>query len=144
MVVVSRELFESIYGDDADERARRIQNGDYSALEDCPLVLGSIEDIGGRIERDMIRRAGVKRPHIVATSNNSETHLALCLRGAGACLCSETLARASLSDEQLDSLLLIRSGDAARYPIRFGFHEKQHLWSVIDEFMDIAIEVMSR
>ena len=144
VVVVSRELFESIYGDDADERARRIQNGDYSALEDCPLVLGSIEDIGGRIERDMIRRAGVKRPHIVATSNNSETHLALCLRGAGACLCSETLARASLTDEQLDSLLLIRSGDAARYPIRFGFHEKQHLWSVIDEFMDVAIEVMSR
>ena len=144
VVLVLRELFESLYGDEAAERAQRIEDGDYSALEGCPLVMGSLEDIGGRIERNMIRRVGISRPNIVATSNNSETHLALCIRGAGACLCSETLARASLTQEQLDSLMILRSGDSARYPICFGYREKPHLWSVLESFMDIAVETFSK
>jgi DNA-binding transcriptional LysR family regulator len=92
----------------------------------------------------MIRRAGIARPNIVATSNNSETHLALCIRGAGACLCSETLARASLTEEQLDSLLILKSGASSRYPIRFGYMEKPHMWSVIEDFMEVAANVMEK
>ena len=142
VVLVLRELFDSLYGDEADDRARRVEEGDYSALDGCPLVLGSLEDIGGRIERDMIRRVGISRPNIVATSSNTATHLALCMRGAGACLCSETLARASLTQEQLDSLLILRSGEPARYPICFGYREKPYQWCVIDAFMDTAIKSM--
>ena len=142
VIMVLRELFDSLYGDEAYERIERIEQGDYTALDGCPLILGSFEDIGGRLERDMMMRAGISRPRIVATSNNSETHLALCIRGAGACMCSETLARASLTEEQLDSLLIIRRGEAARYPIRFGYREKPHLWSVIEAFMDTAVRVV--
>jgi DNA-binding transcriptional LysR family regulator len=101
-----------------------------------------LEDIGGRIEEKMIRRAGIARPRIVATSNNSETLLALCLRGAGVSLCSETLLRAALTPEQVDSLVIIRRGDIARYPIRFGYQEKGHLWSAIAAFMETARDVM--
>ena len=142
-ILVSRQLFESLYGKESAERVRRLEEGDYSALEGCPLVLGSLEDIGGRIERNLIMRAGISRPRIVATSNNSETHLALCIRGAGACLCSETLARGALTEEQLESLLVIRLGDTARYPIRFGYREKTYQWSVIQAFMDVAVETRS-
>ena len=142
VILVQRELFESLYGDEAPARIRRIQDGDYSALEGCPLVLGSLEDIGGRIENTMIKRAGIARPNIVATSSNSGTHLALCVRGAGACLCSETIARASLTEEQLDSLLILRSGETARYPICFGYLDKPYQWSVIQTFMDAATEAM--
>jgi DNA-binding transcriptional LysR family regulator len=143
VIVVLKELFHSIYGDESDDRIRRLKEGDYSALEGCPLILGSIEDIGGSIEEKLVRRAGISRPRIVATSNNSETLLALCLRGAGATLCSETLARAALSQEQLDSLLIIRGGNVARYPISFGYQEKPYQWSVIESFMDIATRTMS-
>lgn len=144
VIMVSRELFANLYGEEAEERILRLEQGDYTALNGCPLVLGSMEDIGGRIERDLIMRAGIARPRIVATSNNSETHLALCVRGAGACLCSETLARAALTSEQMESLLTIRLGDAARYPIRFGFREKPYQWSIIDEFMNTAIDIMGQ
>ena len=142
VTLVSRELFESLYGDETPDRIRRIEAGDYSALEGCPLILGSLEDIGGRIEHSVIRRAGISRPRIVATSNNSETHLALCVRGAGACLCSETRARAALTKQQLDSLLIPRSGAPARYSIQFGYREKPYQWSVIDAFMDVARKTM--
>lgn len=141
VILVLRELFETLYGDETEERVRRVSEGDYSALENCPLILGSLEDIGGRIERTLVMRAGLSRPRIVATSNNSETHLALCIRGAGACLCSETLARGALSEEQLKKLLVIRLGETARYPICFGYRDKPYQWSIIQEFMDTAIEV---
>lgn len=141
VILVLRELLETLYGDETEERVRRVSEGDYSALENCPLILGSLEDIGGRIERTLVMRAGLSRPRIVATSNNSETHLALCIRGAGACLCSETLARGALSEEQLKKLLVIRLGETARYPICFGYRDKPYQWSIIQEFMDTAIEV---
>ena len=144
VIIALREMFESLYGDETPDRIRRLEEGDYSALDGCPLILGSIEDIGGRIEEKLVRRAGISRPRIVATSNNSETLLALCLRGAGVTLCSETLARAALTDEQLESLLIIHRGDVARYPIRFGYQEKHYQWSIIDSFMDIATQVMSQ
>jgi DNA-binding transcriptional LysR family regulator len=142
VILASRKLLESLYGDEAEDRVRRLEDGDYTVLDGCPLVVGSLEDIGGRIEEKMIRRAGIARPRIVATSNNSETLLALCLRGAGVSLCSETLLRAALTPEQVDSLVIIRRGDIARYPIRFGYQEKDHLWSAISAFMETAREVM--
>ena len=142
VIMAQRALLEKLYGDEVDERAQRVIDGDYTALDGCPLVLGSFEDIGGSIERNMLWHAGLSRPNIVVTSNNSETHLELCVRGAGACLCSETLAKAALTPEKLDSLVIMPRGDAGRYPISFGYREKPHTWSIIEDFMDVAIEVM--
>ena len=91
VMLVSRKLFTALYGSDAPERARRFESGDFAAIADCPLVLNSIDDIGGHIERSMLKRAGVTHPQIMATSSNAETLLALCLRGVGACFCPEIL-----------------------------------------------------
>lgn len=138
VMLVSRELFSSLYGDQANERIQRIEDGDYSAISDCPLVLNSVDDIGGHIERILLKRAGIARPQIVATSSNAETLLALCLRGVGACFCPEILARAAMSDEQISSLLLLHLGESARYKIRFGYQEKSYQWSIIEAFMSVA------
>ena len=142
VMLVSRDLFESLYGDEADERIARIEGGDYSALNECPLVLNSIDDIGGHIERGLLKRAGITHPRVMATSSNVETLLALCVRGTGACFCSELLARSALSKKQLAGLLLVRLGESAHYRIRFGFREQTYQWSIIDAFMNTAREVI--
>ena len=138
VMLVSRELFTSLYGDGTSERITRIEEGDYSAINDCPLVLNSVDDIGGHIERVLLKRAGIVRPQIVATSSNAETLLALCLRGVGACFCPEILARAAMTDEQISSLLVLHLGESARYIIRFGYQEQSYQWSIIDAFMNVA------
>ena len=143
VMLVARRLFESLYGSEADQRAQRFENGDYTAIEDCPLVLNSIDDIGGHIERDLLKLAGIARPRIKATSSNAETLLALCVRGVGACFCPEILARAALTEEQLTSLMLIRLGETAQYRICFGYQEQSYQWSIIEAFMDVAANVMS-
>ena len=142
VMLVARSLFDSLYGNDASERARRFEEGDYTAIEGCPLVLNSIDDIGGHIERNLLKLAGITRPRIMATSGNAETLLALCTRGVGACFCPEILARAALTDEQLSSLILLRLGKTAQYRICFGYQEQSYQWSIIDAFMNVSREVM--
>ena len=143
VMLVSRKLFMTLYGNDALERARRFEGGDFAAIADCPLVLNSIDDIGGHIERNLFKRAGVTHPRIMATSSNAETLLALCVQGVGACFCPEILANSALNEEQLSSLLLLRLGEAARYPISFGYQEQTYQWSIIDAFMAVAREIMA-
>ncbi|MDO4400418.1 MAG: LysR family transcriptional regulator [Coriobacteriia bacterium] len=142
VLLVSRELFASIYGDEADDRARKFEEGDYSALEDCPLILGGMDDLDGQIARDVLKREGISHPHIVASSSNAETQLALAIRGVGACFCPIILARAALTEEQLNSLLMLHLGETARYRIRFGCQERSYQWSVIEAFMKVAKELV--
>lgn len=144
VMLVSRSLFEKLYGDEADQRAQSFEAGDYSSIIGCPLVLNSVDDIGGHIERALLQRASITRPNIVATSSNAETLLALCVRGVGACFCPEILARAALTQEQLSSLMILHLGETARYPISFAHQEKSYQWSIIDSFMRIAREAMAQ
>lgn len=116
-----------------------LRAGDLRSLRDCPFVLGPVEDIGGRIGREMLRRSGVK-PTVKATSANIETLLALCERGAGACFSPENLVRTALSGAQVKRLHLLRFDGGASYPIRFGFLKRSYQWSVIEEFIRIAQE----
>ena len=143
VMLVSRERFSALYGDECEDRIARFEGGDYSAMENCPLVLNSIDDIGGHIERNLLKNAGIARPRIVATSSNVETLLALCVKGAGACFCPEILARSALSAEQFSQLLLLRLGEQARYRICFGYQERSYQWSIIESFMATAIDVVN-
>ena len=67
-------------GIDLDTHRGEIAAGNLSALCDCPFVLGSAEDMGGRIGRGLLRSSGVS-PVSKATSENVETLLALCEQG---------------------------------------------------------------
>lgn len=143
VILAARELVRSLYGNNADERVRRFEEGDWGALADCPLILNSANDIGGHIERSLFKRAGIANPHIMATSTNAETLMALSLRGVGAFFCPETLARAALTNEELSTLYLLRLGDFARYPISFGYQQRSYQWSVINSFIDVARETIT-
>ena len=138
VMLVSRALFFSMYGSEAPSRIDRIEKGDYSAIDGCPLVLNSVDDIGGHVERNLLKRAGITSPRIMVTSRNVETLLALCVRSAGACFCPELLARSVLSDEQMASLLMLRLGESARYRICFGYLEQSYQWSIVESFMQVA------
>ena len=141
VILVSRELLKSLYGDDVAERVKRFEEGEWSALADCPLILNSANDIGGHIERSVFKRAGIASPRIMATSTNAETLMALSLRGVGAFFCPETLARAALSSDELSTLYVLRLGDYARYPIAFGYQQRSYQWSVINAFIEVAREI---
>lgn len=142
IMVVLRSLFESLHGDKAEERARRLEEGDFSAIEGCPLVLNSIDDISGHIERSILKQAKITNPNVIATSSNTETLLAFCTQGTGACFCPERLAYSVLTEEQLDSLLVLHLGESAQYRISFGYREQTYQWSAIEAFIDVAEKTM--
>ncbi len=139
---VSRKLFTSLYGDEAEERAKEFENGNYSVIADCPLMLGNEEDIGGHIERTLLKRAGILHPHVVMTTGNLETLLTMCLRGAGACFSPELLVKSTLTPEQIDSLYVLHIGEMARYQIRFGYRTQSYQWSILDAFMNTAVDIV--
>ena len=138
VMLVSRVLLDSLYGGEAAERIRRFEEGDFVALESCPFVLNSIDDIGGHVERTLFKSAGISHPRIMVTSSNAETLLSLCVRGAGACFCPEILARSALAEDQLDSLVVLHLGESARYRICFGYQKNSYQWSIMEAFMGYA------
>ena len=139
VLLISKAQFRELYGERVEECREMIRNDNFSFLKDFPFVLGHATDIGGRIARAFLRRAGIMQPTIKALSDNAETLLSLCVQGAGACFCAENLARATLTQEQMDSLLLFRLGNDAQYRIRFGYIKQSYQWSAVEAFMDEAI-----
>lgn len=122
-----------------EAQASALGAGDLQPLAECPFVLGDQRDIAGRIGREVLAQAGIK-PQVAVTSGNVETLLALCVEGVGNCFCPENLARASLTQAQLDRLRILRLGDAGRCMIRFGYLEGSYQWSIISEFMETAMQ----
>ena len=122
-----------------DVRRNEIAAGDLHSLRDCPFVLGSAADIGGRIGRELLRASGIS-PISKATSENVETLLALCVQGVGACFCPENLLQTALSPEQLAQLHILPLCPSASYPICFGYLRRSYPWSVLSEFIRIARE----
>lgn len=126
-------------GIDLDTHRGEIAAGNLSSLRGCPFVLGSAEDIGGRIGRGLLRSSGVS-PVSKATSENVETLLALCEQGVGACFCPENLLHTALSPAQLAHLHILPLCPEASYPICFGYLSRSYPWSVLSEFIRIARE----
>ena len=138
VLLMERGFFAATYGDGADACEKRLRAGDLSPLSSCPLMLGGVEDVDGRVGRAALERAGIEQPIVRATSHNVGTLLTLCTRGVGACFCPENLMRLMLTEEQRRALLLFRLGDGARYSIRFGYHAQSYRWSVIEAFIACA------
>ena len=123
---------------ETDERA--IAAGDLSSLEHCPFLLGSPQDIDGRIADLLFRRAGFE-PKVTARSDNVLTLLELCHYGMGACLCPERFLPALLDGERLRTLRVLDCGPDTAYAIQFGVPATSYRWSVIDDFIRCAREV---
>lgn len=135
--VVPKSLFLNIYSGHADDVIRSIQqDADYKLLQDCPLLFGHEQDIAGKFSRKLIKT--FEHPPIIAVeAENMALVLGLCAEGLGGCFCPEIIARNTLSDEQLQKVLIITLGKQSEYNIRLGWKNK---WSVTDSFVKTACE----
>ncbi|WFA10481.1 LysR family transcriptional regulator [Tissierella sp. Yu-01] len=138
VLLISKELLSGIYEEGFESK---IAQGNLSALQECPFVLGNPEDIGGQIGRSMIKHSGFQ-PIVKAQSDNIETLLSLCVRGIGACFCPINLVQATLPAKQLSKLRMFRFDNYAAYPIRFGYQRNPYQWSIISEFIKIANQII--
>ena len=142
VLVIEKGLFAKHCKIDPQECGRMFRNGDYSALRECPFVLGGIEDIDGRIGRDVLKRAGIDDPAAAAASHNVGMLLQLSLCGIGACICPQKIVQSVLTPQQADSMYIFPLGENAAYLIQFGYQAQSYQWSVIERFISCAKTVV--
>ena len=140
--MIEKGLFARCFSFSAEECERRLFAGDYSALRECPFVLGGIEDIDGRIGRDVLKRAGIDDPIVAATSHNVGMLLQLSLCGVGACVCPQKITESVLTPQQLDAVWVFPLGVETANCIQFGYQAQSYQWSVIEEFIICAKTVV--
>ena len=140
VLMIHRSLFEETYREKASECERQFRTGDFRALKECPFVLGSMEDIDGRIGYSVLKSSGIEQPKIRAVSHNVGMLLELCVQGAGACFCPEILVKSFLTEQQYREMMVFRLSDEASYWIKFGYRSESYQWSVINAFMSCARE----
>ncbi len=138
VLVIEKGLFSKCFTFSAEECERQLYAGDYSELSECPFVLGSIEDIDGRVGRDILKRAGIEDPIVAVTSHNVGMLLRLCLCGVGACVCPQKIVQSMLTPEQSSSVWMFRLGTETASHIQFGCQAQSYQWSVIERFIDCA------
>ena len=127
---------------EADSCRAAFEAGYFAALKDCPLVLGTREDVDGRVALDLLKRFHIDRPRIAAQSHNVGTLVKLSASGVGGCFCPRMIAEALLTETQRTKVFLFPLGAAATVPIRFGFREGSYQWSVLNAFMASAREAL--
>ena len=142
VLVIEKGLFAKRFTYSAEECKRHLLAGDYSALKECPFVLGGMEDIDGRISRDILRRAGVDNPIVTAVSHNVGMLLRLSLYGVGACVCPQKIVQSVLTPQQMESVWLFPLGAENVGCIQFGYQAQSYQWSVIEEFILCAKAVV--
>ena len=105
-------------------------------------MLGGMEDIDGRISRDILRRAGVDNPIVTVVSHNVGMLLRLSLYGVGACVCPQKIVQSVLTPQQMESVWLFPLGAETVGCIQFGYQAQSYQWSVIEEFILCAKAVV--
>lgn len=135
-LLISEELLRRSAVDLEAHRAD-LEQGNLSALRDCPFLLGSEADIAGHMSRRMLEASGV-RPAVRVRSDNIEILLDLCAQGEGVCFCPERLAHAALSGAQLERLRVLRFAEQWAVPIYFGYTQRVCQPRLVAEFIRIA------
>lgn len=138
VLVIAKGLFAKCFTFSVEECGSRLLAGDCSTLSECPFVLGGIDDIDGRIGRDVLRRAGIDDPIVTATSHNVGMLLRLSLCGVGACVCPQKIVQNVLTPPQLDSVWVFPLGLKVASRIQFGYPQQSYQWSVIERFIACA------
>ena len=104
-----------------------------SFLSDCPFLVNSEDDIAGALARKLFLHADFE-PHILVQSENMNTMLRLCVLGMGAYFSPQNLAEAMLTPKEKDSLCMLPLQEGT-YDISFGYQERSHRWSMIENFI---------
>lgn len=141
VLLASDALLDGFYGDGAQAAIEGVeQTGSLAALADLPYLLLGKGDEPGDLSRSILERSGI-RPAARVMSKNSETLVDLASRGVGACFVPMDLARAMTGQAENESLRIISLGDDATIPIHVAWRASEHVWSVIESFADLLVEL---
>ena len=138
VLLIEKGLFNLTFGKKSEVCRRQFTEGNFTALKDCPLVLGGAGTVDERIGLEVMKQYEINEPLIRLRSNNSNILLKLAVQGMGGCFCPKYIVQASLTEKQKEKMLIFSLGDKARYPIRLGYKESSYQWSVIEKFLDCA------
>ena len=137
VLAVSEKLLRERFGDRAEEvKSELCMTQDLRLLSGVPFLMSNIQGVTGRIERNLIRQAGLT-PEVRASSANIGTVMDMCVLGEGACFCPEDLLRTFPAGEEGLFVLRFPNGGTA-YPVRFGWLPEQGEWSVRSAFIETA------
>ncbi len=133
-LVLAEDLAHAIYGKDTERVLAEVAAGDCRALSRCPFLMNSQDNIAGSRGRKLLEAAGIT-PEVRVESENLETLMTLALLGHGAFFCPGNLARTMAGEAPVHILPL--AGTA--YAIRFGWRKEDSEWSILKQFMEMAI-----
>ncbi|MCQ2536926.1 MAG: LysR family transcriptional regulator [Lachnospiraceae bacterium] len=104
---------------------------------DVPFLVTSSDDIAGRIGEKILSEVDYK-PIIRTRSKNMELLLELCVKGEGACFCSDSLYRNVLSKEKQKSLHILQFDGRTVFDISFGYLQSDYHRKANRDFIRIA------
>lgn len=130
VLAVHADLLERTLGLPADQALETIANEGLGVLQNLPFVLGTVDDISGRIGYSELKNAGV-RAHVVATSESMATLIAMAEEGLGAVFAPSNALDVSVGREQ--PLLRIPLSSQARYVISLGIPMQAPDWQALHE-----------
>lgn len=140
LLAVRRDVLERATGMLADDAAALLSEQGLGALGDCPFVLGSVDDIAGRIAYSELRNAGV-RPRVVARSENMPTLLSMAVEGLGAAFCPADMLDATL--DATSDLVRVPLSAQATCTISLGIPMRPERWRALDVFKEILLRELS-
>ena len=138
VLAVSERLLQEHFEARAEEvKAELKKTQDLRLLSGLPFLMSNIQGVTGRIERNLIRRAGI-RPEVRASAANIGTVMDMCVLGEGACFCPEDLLQ-TLSTGAADSLFILHFPEGeTTYPVRFGWRQEESGWKMLKAFIETA------
>ena len=134
VLAVQRELLEATLGMPAERVLAKVAEEGLAVVGELPLVLGTVDDISGRIAYSELRNAGI-RPRTIAVSENMATLLAMAAEGIGAVFAPN--AALDATSGMTGTLVRIPLSAQATYTICVGLPMKAEHWSVLDTFTEV-------
>ena len=130
VLAVHADLLERTLNLPVDQALERIKAEGLGILQDLPFVLGTVDDISGRIGYSELKNAGI-RARVVATSESMATLIAMAEEGLGAVFAPSNALDVSVGREQ--PLLRIPLSSQARYVISLGIPMQAPEWQALGE-----------
>lgn len=137
VLALHKDVLEQVCGMPAEEAKQKVASHGIAVLGDCPFVLGTLDDIAGRIAYSVLRNAGIK-PSIVATSENMGTLLGMAQEGLGAVFCPTNILNVAFGID--DSLIQIPLSEQTKYTISLGIPLKNEQWTAIGALKNVLQE----
>lgn len=137
MLALKDTLLEQVTNLSCEQACVLIAEQGLVALKNCPFVLGSLDDISGRVAYSVLRNEGIK-PKTVATSESMATILAMGEKGIGALFCPSNALDYFGAAEK--GLIKVPLSNQATYTISLGIPHKEEPWQVLDVFKQILLD----